>query len=125
MENQTQNSDGSTAPEVSSSAAGSMPFEIDRDGRKISTAPLTQVQESILHSIPLSAPRVAGEIVTELALCEVPHLFLRPGQLYRFVVRPGCDKCAELAAHYAPGTHGHVPESWARSGASNTKVSHE
>jgi hypothetical protein len=32
--------------------------------------------------------------VIELALCEPPHLFLRPDVLYRFVVMEGCPDCA-------------------------------
>jgi len=33
------------------------------------------------------------ESVTVMGLCKVEHVFLRPNQLYRFVVMPGCDKC--------------------------------
>lgn len=33
----------------------------------------------------------------EMALCEVPHVLLRPGQLYRFVEMPGCAACATAA----------------------------
>ena len=36
------------------------------------------------------------ESVTVMGLCEVEHVFLRPNQLYRFVVMPGCDKCKAL-----------------------------
>lgn len=31
--------------------------------------------------------------VTEMRVCEIAHLILRPGQLYRFTVDPNCDKC--------------------------------
>jgi hypothetical protein len=40
------------------------------------------------------------EKVIEMALCETQILFLRPNQLYRFVVIPGCAECARLAAIY-------------------------
>lgn len=49
---------------------------------------------------PLTPTETLSPVV-ELALCEVPHLFLRPNQLYRFTVRPGCPKCAKLAEPYA------------------------
>jgi hypothetical protein len=39
--------------------------------------------------------------VTEMALCEVASVSLRPGQLYKFVIMPGCKRCEELAASYA------------------------
>jgi hypothetical protein len=39
--------------------------------------------------------------VTVMGLCEVEHVFLRPNQLYRFVVMPGCDKCKALDV-YSP-----------------------
>jgi len=32
----------------------------------------------------------------ELGLCEVEHIMLRPNQLYRFIVMPGCEKCKAL-----------------------------
>jgi hypothetical protein len=41
-----------------------------------------------------------AEQPTVLALCESGHIVPRPGQLYRYEVRPGCEKCAELAAAY-------------------------
>ena len=44
------------------------------------------------------------EEVIEMGLCEVPYIGLRPGQLYRFVVMPGCEKCAAAAAPYANET---------------------
>ena len=31
--------------------------------------------------------------VTEMGLCEVRGIVLRPNQLYRFLVMPGCEKC--------------------------------
>lgn len=82
-----------------------------------------KAQQPILHSIPRSTLPVQMPTVTELALCEQTIVNLRPGQLYRFVVRPGCDKCAELAERFAPGTFGYAAESWALSGASNSKAS--
>jgi hypothetical protein len=36
--------------------------------------------------------------VIEMGLCEIPHLFLHPGQLYKFVVMPDCPACAKAAA---------------------------
>jgi len=39
--------------------------------------------------------------VTEMQLCESLHLSLRPGQLYRFRVAPGCAECAKAAEVYA------------------------
>lgn len=43
---------------------------------------------------------VKPEEVTEMFLCETQGLFLRPNQLYRFKVSPGCESCLELAAVY-------------------------
>lgn len=40
--------------------------------------------------------------ICEMGLCEVGHIFLKPNQLYRFVVIEGCKKCAALA-HIALG----------------------
>ncbi len=40
----------------------------------------------------------------ELGLCEVEHIFLKPNQLYVFVVIPDCEKCAQLAKE-AEGAH--------------------
>lgn len=45
------------------------------------------------------------ENVCEMALCEVEHLFLRPDQLYRFVVMEGCDRCKKLAEVYETVTN--------------------
>jgi len=39
--------------------------------------------------------------MTEMALCEVPHICLKP-QAYRFIVMPGCPNC-EKAAKEAAG----------------------
>jgi len=47
--------------------------------------------------------------VIDMALCEVPHLVLRPGRLYRFYAVDGCSACAELAAE-AFNAYGEVPE---------------
>jgi hypothetical protein len=38
------------------------------------------------------------ELIIEMALCEVNHVFLKANQLYRFVVMPNCKECAALAA---------------------------
>lgn len=46
----------------------------------------------------------ANNVVTEMALCEVPHILLRPGQLYRFVVMQGCKACEDAAAPYSQNT---------------------
>lgn len=40
------------------------------------------------------------EAITVLFLCEQEHLILKPNQLYRFEVSPGCKRCQELAALY-------------------------
>lgn len=40
-----------------------------------------------------------AEVIT-MALCEVPHLMLRPNQLYRFVAMPGCAACAAAEAPF-------------------------
>lgn len=40
------------------------------------------------------------ENICVLCLCESQHLYLRPNQLYRFVVCPDCEECKELASHY-------------------------
>lgn len=45
-------------------------------------------------------PTIKESEVTEMYLCEVAHLFLRPNQLYRFIVAPDCQKCIDLASHY-------------------------
>lgn len=44
----------------------------------------------------------AKNTITELSLCEVPHLQLRSNTLYRFVVQPGCEACKSAAAVYPP-----------------------
>lgn len=49
-----------------------------------------------------AAHGLANDAITEIALCEVPHILLRPGQLYLFVVRPGCKACEDAAAPYSP-----------------------
>jgi hypothetical protein len=51
----------------------------------------------------------AADAVTEMALCEVPRIFLRPGQLYRFVVMPGCKACEAAAATYSPNDQSPQP----------------
>ncbi len=38
----------------------------------------------------------------EMGLCEVKHVMLRPNQLYRFVVMPGCKKCEKLDVYKSP-----------------------
>lgn len=35
--------------------------------------------------------------VMQMALCEQERVILRPNILYRFVVHPGCPKCARVA----------------------------
>jgi hypothetical protein len=44
-------------------------------------------------------PARPGEPVTEMYICEVPHLFLHVNQLYIFRVHPECDECKALALH--------------------------
>lgn len=41
-----------------------------------------------------------NEGVTEMQLCEPPHIFLRPNQLYIFTVDPNCEKCKEANKPY-------------------------
>lgn len=41
------------------------------------------------------------EQVTEMRLCELRFVGLRPNQLYRFTVDPNCSKCVEDAKPYA------------------------
>lgn len=48
---------------------------------------------------PKEDPQKVDDVV-EMGICEVPHIMLRPDQLYRFVVMPGCKKCAEAASPY-------------------------
>jgi hypothetical protein len=43
------------------------------------------------------------ETVTEIALCEVDWIFLRPNQLYRPIAVPGCEACLILASQYKSG----------------------
>ena len=40
------------------------------------------------------------EEIVEMALCEVPYIFLRPNQLYKFIVMPNCEKCSAAAKPY-------------------------
>lgn len=35
--------------------------------------------------------------ICELALCETRHIYLKPNQLYRFVIIPDCKECERLA----------------------------
>jgi hypothetical protein len=49
---------------------------------------------------PEEKPAPKADDVIEMGLCEVPHISLRPDQLYRFVVMPGCAKCESAAAPY-------------------------
>jgi hypothetical protein len=42
----------------------------------------------------------ANDAVTEMRLCESSRLVLRPGQLYRFSIAPGCDLCRWEASAY-------------------------
>jgi hypothetical protein len=58
------------------------------------------------YAIDRAVPRVAASNVattatpvTVMGLCETAQLFLHPNQTYRFVVMPGCPRCAELARH--------------------------
>lgn len=44
--------------------------------------------------------KTEDEAITVLFLCEQEHLFLKPNQLYRFEVSPGCKRCKELAEIY-------------------------
>lgn len=63
---------------------------------------------AIDRTVPRSAPSdvaTTAPPVTVLGLCETEQLFLHPNQTYRFVVRPGCPRCAELA-RYADGPVG-------------------
>lgn len=45
--------------------------------------------------------RQPQEAVTVMRLCEVTFVTPRPGQLYRFVADPACERCMELDAPYA------------------------
>ena len=47
--------------------------------------------------------------VIEMGLCEVEHVMLRPNQLYRFIVMPGCEKCRALDV-YSPNVESEVSE---------------
>jgi hypothetical protein len=62
---------------------------------------------SIDRAVPRSAPSdvTTTVSVTVMDLCETEQLFIHPNQTYRFVVRPGCSRCAELA-RYADGPVG-------------------
>lgn len=35
----------------------------------------------------------AQDVPTEMYVCEIAHLILRPNQTYRFAVHPDCEKC--------------------------------
>ena len=52
----------------------------------------------------LEAERKALEAsgVVLMALCEIPRVFLHPNVRYEFFIAPGCQACAEYAAHAAP-----------------------
>jgi len=54
--------------------------------------------EAAQVSSTASDQAAGSEIV--MGLCEVPHIMLRQGSLYRFVVTPGCPKRIEAAAPY-------------------------
>jgi hypothetical protein len=41
-----------------------------------------------------------SEKIYELRICEVPHVVLRPDQLYRFTVAPDCEGCAKEVEPY-------------------------
>lgn len=44
--------------------------------------------------------KTATPDIIELALCEQNALMLRPGVLYRFSVRPGCEACERANEPY-------------------------
>jgi hypothetical protein len=47
-------------------------------------------------------PAKAGELVTEMYICEVAHVILHVNQLYVFRVHTCCEECLRLA-RYSPG----------------------
>jgi hypothetical protein len=47
-------------------------------------------------------PAKAGELVTEIYICESAHVILHVDQLYVFRVHPHCEECLRLAK-YSPG----------------------
>ena len=48
------------------------------------------------------APAKAGELMTEIYICEVAHVILRINQLYVFRAHTLCEECLRLA-RYSPG----------------------
>lgn len=50
-----------------------------------------------------TSPR--DEEVVEMSLCEVPHIMLRPDQLYRFAVMSDCQKCKDATEPYRTNTN--------------------
>jgi len=60
---------------------------------------IKQIQEMLRGNGTPSAESDCS--VIEMGLCEVEHVMLRPNQLYRFTVMPGCDKCKSLDV-YSP-----------------------
>jgi hypothetical protein len=86
---------------LSGATAASPPSMPDEQARAMFGC-TEQALDSALHDKdPVAASNVATTAtpVTVMGLCETAQLFLHPNQTYRFVVMPGCPRCAELARH--------------------------
>lgn len=60
---------------------------------------------TVRHQLTLSAaPDPEPEKPTEMRVCEIAHLILHPGQLYRFTVDETCEQCRAYLADPKPET---------------------
>lgn len=51
---------------------------------------------------------VNNTLATEMRICEVNHIYLRPNQVYVFTVSEDCAACKEYAGVYADELTGNV-----------------
>lgn len=56
--------------------------------------------------------KTVTETVIEMALCEIPNLYLHPGVLYRFIVIQGCQECERLAGIANSSRYGNGNAIW-------------
>jgi len=73
---------------VSCPSCGGVPY-VSRDGR------------DYCEQCDGTGKIIEREQVTEMRLCELRFVGLRPGQLYRFTVDQNCPKCVEDAKPFA------------------------
>lgn len=91
------------------STRSSVTIVVDKEGNQIGDADYSGNQVTANHMRDHMIAENGGEVikkkktkqstdVVEVALCEVSRIFLRPDQLYKFVVMDNCSECATLAA---------------------------